>query len=103
MEEVWKKLNSLRIFKNGQEIANALRENRKILQESRRGEFLLKRNDVKDRNGVDNSSDKYVCCNWRMDGWIVFSTRANAQWFSRDEIREILAIKGMMPLKVVRK
>ncbi len=71
--------------------------NRKLLLNSRSGEFLIK------------STDKYTCQDgygyinytFRNDGWISPNVRRQAQWFSKEEAVEI--IKNWKGYKIVKR
>lgn len=78
-------------------ISGQVKMNNNLSKASRRGEFLIKKTD----KWQCGAGIGYLDHSYRDDGWGAWSTRKNAAWFTKEEIKEIT--KNWRGIKIVRK
>ena len=82
----------------GDALTSALKFNNKLLKDARQGDYLIK------------WTNKYICLSgigylhysYTGDHWFTSGTRDNAQWFSKEEAKEIVE-KYNKSLKMVKR
>lgn len=84
---------------SGKLLDEVLKYNNNLLIQNRKGEYLIKLYDSYCPCNSKYISYKYIGSN---GDWFNFSSRKNAQWFSKEEALEILNIYNG-PLKLVKK
>ena len=71
----------------------SVRENCEMLKASRKGDYLIKVSKNSLRYYYEESS-KYIDFTYSCDGWLAFSCRKDAQWFSGKEGHAIIKRLG---------